>query len=263
MEVYDKLIAEKLGDVFTEDDLKSTTTPVKKISAVTPEYEAYEDSQEKQERMPELDDFDPETYDAYVQAHVQLPVGDQMSLGTVLRRKRDRDGNPVGRHNNNPILDTRVYEVEFSDGQVLEYAANLIAENLYSQVDDEGHHQVMFEEIIDHRSDTSAVLPDDGWTTLNGKKHRRITTKGWKLCVQWKDGSTSWEPLADMKEAYPIQTAEYAVSNGLEHYPAFAWWVKQTLRRRDRIISAATNKRYHKRTHKFGIERGRRIGVMH
>lgn len=147
-----------------------------------------------------------------------------------------------------------MYEVEFSDGQVLEYAANLIAENLYSQVDDEGHHQVMFEEIIDHKSDTSAVLPDDGWTTLNGKKHRRITTKGWKLCVQWKDGSTSWEPLADMKEAYPIQTAQYAVSNGLEHYPAFAWWVKQTLRRRDRIISAATNKRYHKRTHKFGIE---------
>jgi hypothetical protein len=115
-----------------------------------------------------------------------------MSLGTVLQRKRDRDGHLIGRYNNNPILDTRVYEVEFSDGQVLEYAANLIAENLYSQVDDEGHHQVMFDEIIDHNSDMTAIFPDDGWTTLNGKKHRRITTIGWKLCVRWKDGSTSW-----------------------------------------------------------------------
>jgi hypothetical protein len=57
-----------------------------------------------------------------------------------------------------------------------------------------------------------------------------------------------------MKEAYPVQTAEYAVANKLEHQPAFAWWVGTTLRRRDRIIAAATNKRYHKRTHKFGIE---------
>jgi hypothetical protein len=32
----------------------------------------------------------------------------------------------------NPILDTRIYEVEFPDGEVLEYAANVIAENLYS-----------------------------------------------------------------------------------------------------------------------------------
>jgi hypothetical protein len=23
-------------------------------------------------------------------------------------------------------------------------------------------------------------------------------TKGWKLCVKWKDGTTSWERLADL-----------------------------------------------------------------
>ena len=57
-----------------------------------------------------------------------------------------------------------------------------------------------------------------------------------------------------MKEAYPAQTAEYAVARKLESQPAFAWWVGQVLRRRDRILAAAKNKRYHKRTHKFGIE---------
>jgi hypothetical protein len=30
MEVYDRVIAEKLGDVFTDVDLNSTTTPMKK-----------------------------------------------------------------------------------------------------------------------------------------------------------------------------------------------------------------------------------------
>jgi phosphoribosylformimino-5-aminoimidazole carboxamide ribonucleotide (ProFAR) isomerase len=29
----------------------------------------------------------------------------------------------------------------------------------------------------------------------------RKTTKGWPLCVEWKDGTTSWEHLADLKES--------------------------------------------------------------
>jgi hypothetical protein len=62
---------------------------------------------------------------------------------------------------------------------VLEYAANVIAENLYSEVDEEGHRQVMFDEIVDHKSDKSAVLPNDGNITDKGRRHRRITTKGW------------------------------------------------------------------------------------
>jgi hypothetical protein len=213
---------------------------------------AYEDDPERQKRMPDTGEFDPETYDEYILAQVQLPRDDELKLGTVIRRAKDGDDNPKGKHNQNPLLDTRIYEVEFSDGQVLEYAANV--KILYSQVDEEGHHQVMLDEIVDHKSDKSAMLPDDGYITLNGRRRRRITTKGWKPCVQWKDGSTSWEPLSDMKEAYPVQTDEYAIANKLEHQPAFALWVDTTIRRRDRIIAAATTKRYHKRTHKFGIK---------
>ena len=96
---------------------------------------------------------------------------------------------------------------------MLEYATNVIAENLYSQNDAEGHHQVMLDDIIDHKKHDTAVGPDDGYVTVNGRKCHCITTKGWKLCVQWKDGSTSWEPLADMKESYQLQVAEYAVTN--------------------------------------------------
>jgi hypothetical protein len=41
-------------------------------------------------------------------------------------------------------------------------------------------------------------------------------------------------------------------SHGIESEPAFAWWVPWTLKKRD-VILAAVNKRYWKRTHKFGI----------
>lgn len=270
---FDRTVESKLGGITTEADLEDTTSlrdrskestksegkPHRKISAVTPEYESYEDEEEVQKRIPDADILaadpeDPDTYDAYVTAQVQLPRDDTLELGTITRRKRDQEGRLIGKYDPNPALDTRVYEVEFPDGQTLEYSANIIAENLYSQVDEEGHHQVMMDEIVDHKSDNSAVQPDDGWVTVRGRRRRRITTKGWKLCVRWKDGSTSWEPLSDLKEAYPVQTAEYAVNNKLEHQPAFAWWVGAVLRRRDRIIISATKKRYHKRTHKFGIE---------
>jgi hypothetical protein len=38
------------------------------------------------------------------------------------------------------------------------------------------------------------------------------TTKGWHLCVEWKDGTTSWERLADLKESNPVEVAEYAAT---------------------------------------------------
>ncbi len=47
-------------------------------------------------------------------------------------RKHDNDGNPIARMHTNPILDTRVFEVQFSDGYVSEYATNVIAENVYA-----------------------------------------------------------------------------------------------------------------------------------
>ena len=56
-----------------------------------------------------------------------------------------------------------------------------------------------------------------------------------------------------MKESYPIEVAEYAISQDIAQEPAFAWWAPYVLKKRKRII-AAVNKRYHKRTHKFGIE---------
>ncbi len=43
------------------------------------------------------------------------------------------------------------------------------------------------------------------------------------------------------------------MANKLVEEPAFAWWVKDVLRQRERIIEAVKN-RYWKRTHKFGVK---------
>jgi hypothetical protein len=64
-----------------------------------------------------------------------------------------------------PILDSREYEVEFPDGATDVFTANIIAENLYSQVDSEGNSYSILEEIIDHKSDSTAVSKDDGYET--------------------------------------------------------------------------------------------------
>jgi hypothetical protein len=84
----------------------------------------------------------------------------------------------------------------------------------------------------------------------------KCSTIGWQVCCQWKDGSTSWENLADLKESHPLEIAEYAVTQGIVHEPAFNWWVPHVLKKHDPIISLVhkLTTRYLKRTHKFGIE---------
>ena len=58
-----------------------------------------------------------------------------------------------------------------------------------------------------------------------------------------------------MKQSHPIETAEYAVSQGLEHEPAFNWWVTFVVKKREQIISQVKKRsaRYLKRNEKFGI----------
>ena len=85
--------------------------------------------------MSELD-ATPEVGDSYVNTEVMLSRGDRSARGKVVRWKRDAEGNPIGRANNNPILDTRQYEVQFADGEVTELTANAIAEAMFAQCDE-------------------------------------------------------------------------------------------------------------------------------
>jgi hypothetical protein len=57
--------------------------------------------------------------------------------------------------------------------------ANIIAENLFAQVDAEGHRYVLLDDIIDHWSTGDYISGDVGFIHLeNGMKQRRHTTQG-------------------------------------------------------------------------------------
>ena len=178
--------------------------------------------------------------------------GEQPEYARVKKRLKDNQGQPIGIASGNPILDTIMYEVEYQDGHTAALAANLIAENLFDQVDEKENHSVLFDEIVDVSTDGTQVLQQDAFvTTSSGTQRRVITTKGWEVNLKWKDGSTTWKKLKDIKDSYTVQLAEYAVENRVSEEPAFAWWVKFVLRKRDCIISK-TQKHWLK-THKYGI----------
>jgi hypothetical protein len=127
----------------------------------------------------------------------------------------------------------------------------------YSQCDPDGNQYVLLDEILDHcRLPTAIRLADQKVVRANGRTYLKRLTIGWQICCQWKDGSSSWENLSDLKESHPIETSEYAKIIGVDHEPAFNWWVSHVLIKRDRIILIVKkhNPRFLKKTHKFGIE---------
>ena len=61
----------------------------------------------------------------------------------------------------------------------------------FSQVDEECNRYVLFDEIVDHRTDGSEIKNDDAFIlSPNGDRRRKESTKGWELLLRWKDGST-------------------------------------------------------------------------
>ena len=48
-------------------------------------------------------------------------------------------------------------DVEFSDGEIKEHSANVIAENMHSQVDEDGCNTQILDYIVDYRKDRNAV----------------------------------------------------------------------------------------------------------
>ena len=84
---------------------------------------------------------------------IALPRGggdlEDVQFAKVTKHLRDAEGRPIGTASDNPLLDTREYEVEFLDGHVESMSANLIAQHLFSQVDEEGHRHILLDDIID------------------------------------------------------------------------------------------------------------------
>ena len=93
-----------------------------------------------------------------------------------------------------------MYEVDFPDGSTEAFTENLVAEIIYSQVNEEGKSYSILSDILDHIKNGHALSKDDAWVTgCRGKKHPRKTTWGWESQVEWRDGLASWVTLKYLK----------------------------------------------------------------
>ena len=145
-----------LGDGFKYEDFVNGPELEHLGTPIFPNYEDDEDGETPQ-AIDADDEPDADTYDQYVGASVTLPIGSKMLNAKVRGRKRSLDGSLIVKANQNPILDTRTYDVEFPDGQVAEISANVIAQNMYAMCDLEGNQYLLLAGIVGHRKDESAI----------------------------------------------------------------------------------------------------------
>ena len=147
-EVFDELIKRRWGSPMTPSN-----TQQQKV------FKKYEDHEQQQQPTLEVEDIVDSTgklinqqpaYDQIINAEVELQLGEEMVTGKVTQRTIGPDGQVTGTYDNNPYLNSIIYDVEFPDGQVKEYAANIIAENMLTQVDSDGMSTTLMEAIVDH-----------------------------------------------------------------------------------------------------------------
>ena len=58
--------------------------------------------------------------------------GDRLEFTRVKKRSKDANVRPTGVANDNTILESWMYEVEYNDGHTSSLESNLIAENLFA-----------------------------------------------------------------------------------------------------------------------------------
>ncbi len=250
---FDNAITSKLGDSLTKPQQPLPT-----------DYVPYADGELDPPPIHEVDEdpadsdgtsvFEKPITDHWINAELTLPQGEKMQTAKVIRRSTDDNGKVIGKYDGNPLLNTLMYDVEFPDGEVREYAANIIFENMFAQVDTHGQRYQLLESIIDYKKESNAIPMSEKYIyTKSGQRRLRKSTVGWKLLVAWKNGDEQWMPLSTLKNSNPLEVAEFAKANGIADEPAFCWWVPFTLRQRDRAI-AAVSARAKRVNHKYGVE---------
>ena len=94
-------------------------------------------------------------------------------MGKVIHCAVDKPDNIIGTYDNNPILNSHLYEVEFTDGEVKYFAANIILESCMLQVESNSHHYQLLDCITNVRCDDQAIAKSDGYNTTKRRKFKR------------------------------------------------------------------------------------------
>ena len=143
--------------------------PVNPFNEDKVEYTPYEDEDGAPHSIPENEAsdasgkplFQQSVTDTLKQAEILLPHGEELLADKLIQHTLDENGKVMGKRSENPMLNTLMYDVEFSDGTIRPYAANFITDNIYVQVDSEGIRTNIIDTIIDHCTDVHAVSKND------------------------------------------------------------------------------------------------------
>jgi hypothetical protein len=171
--VFDETVASHLGLNATDQDFPAED--------LTPDFDDNDNNHDLDPNHGDLE-VTPEVGGNYLNAEIFVPQGGTLSKGHVTARKWDKDGNPIGLANANPILDTREYTFTFDDGDETVMSANLIAEATYAKCDPNGNQYVLLDSIIDHKRLDSANRPlDQKVVRPNRRTYLRRSTIGWQV----------------------------------------------------------------------------------
>lgn len=93
---------------------------------------------------------------------------------------QDKNGIPIGTDNNNPILYTRMYGVEYQYGYKSSMLYNEVSKNVFAQVYENGNQYVLFQRIDDHHIDGTEVTKYQYFiVSKSGDQRIKETKKGW------------------------------------------------------------------------------------
>ena len=148
--ILDEIILKKLGELATIPISPADLDHVLYYDGVKPDIF----------QLPEDNDllmpygatfFEKPITDQWIHAERNLYQEEMLHKEKFIGRTTNGNGDAPGSCDPNTFLNTLTYDVEFSNGEIKEYLANVIAENVCSQVDEDDNNIKILCSIVDHR----------------------------------------------------------------------------------------------------------------
>ena len=155
IETFSKKLAEKfkkdrLATAGTKPDLKNWTDLLENDKNFAAEFNRlYNNS-----NVPETDnDFDPDFHNIYL--NIELFIDRDSAypkFAKITKRIKNHRNNFIGTAHNNPIMDTRIYKIEYYNSSKQTLAANIITENLFACIDEKEYRHLLLNVILNIRT---------------------------------------------------------------------------------------------------------------
>ena len=146
-------------------------------------------------------------------------------------------------------------KLNFQMGKLENTVLTSLYKTCFHKCNPDGNQFLLMEAIVDHNVTDEALLrPGEIHVTINSCQCQKKTTKGWHICVEWCVSRIDLVGKTLITEGViPCGTSRVCCCQGNQTLACFCWWVPRVLRKHDCII-ATVNKRYHKKSQKFGFK---------